>query len=145
MRQVLTFLLVIFCTPATLYAQYALQFGGAVTVNDGQILVGEGRQLLLPGNVFVYEMTEDGTWTQTQVLTPGGEIAIGFGRSLATENTTLAIGAPLASEVYIYSRYRGRDPDCSGPPAQIRTCALTHPAPPSGRTGVHNGRIAVAD
>ncbi len=104
MRQVLTFLLVIFCTPATLYAQYALQFGGAVTVNDGQILVGEGRQLLLPGNVFVYEMTEDSTWAQTQILTPGGEIAIGFGRSLATENTTLAIGAPLASEVYIYSR-----------------------------------------
>ena len=28
-------------------------------------------------------------------------------------------------------RHRGRELDCSSPPAQIRTCALTHPAPTS--------------
>lgn len=92
------------CTPETLYAQYALQFGGSVAVSDCQILVGEARQLLLPDNVFVYELAEDSTWNEMQVLTPGGEVAAGFGRSLAAEHTTLAFGAPLASEVYLYSR-----------------------------------------
>ena len=31
---------------------------------------------------------------------------------------------------YVYGR--GREPGCPGPPAQIRTCALTHTAPTSG-------------
>ena len=104
MRWIYTFMLVLFCAPATLNAQYALQFGGSVTVNDGQIIVGEGRQLLLPGNVFVYTMAEDGIWKQSQVLTPGGDVATGFGLSLSSERATLAIGAPLAGKVYIYSR-----------------------------------------
>ncbi|MCY4158660.1 MAG: choice-of-anchor B family protein [Bacteroidetes bacterium] len=104
MTRTITLILIILCTPATLSAQYALQFGGHLAVNDGQILVGEGRQLLLSGNVFVYEMTENGSWTERQVLTPGGDVATGFGRSLSTEHNTLAVGAPLANEVYIYSR-----------------------------------------
>ena len=29
--------------------------------------------------------------------------------------------------------YRGRDAGCPAPPAQIRTCPLRHPAPPSGQ------------
>ena len=32
---------------------------------------------------------------------------------------------------YLSFLYRGRELDCSSPPAQIRTCALTHPAPTS--------------
>ena len=31
--------------------------------------------------------------------------------------------------------HRGREPGFPGPPAQIRTCALTHTAPTSGRDG----------
>ena len=31
------------------------------------------------------------------------------------------------------NRLRGRDAGCPAPPAQIRTCALTHTAPTSGR------------
>ena len=104
MRRIFAFALVLSCTPGALNAQYALQFGGAVAVNDGQIMVGEGRQLLLPGNVFVYDMTADGTWKEVQVLAPGGEIATGFGRSLASEHATLAVGVPLENKVYIYSR-----------------------------------------
>lgn len=62
MRQAFAaFILVTVCTPATLYAQYALQFGGSVAVSDGKILVGEARQLLLPCSVFVYELAEDST------------------------------------------------------------------------------------
>ena len=54
-------------------------------------------------------------------------------------------GSVLPMDIEIQIAQRGRDPDYSGPPAQIRTCALTHPAPPLGRTIVHNGMIAVAD
>lgn len=104
MKRTLTLIAVLFGASTTLHAQYAVQYGAAVAVNDGQIIVGEGRQLLLPGNVFVYNMEDDGTWSQAQVLTPGGERAIGFGQSLAADHTTLVIGAPLASEVHIYSR-----------------------------------------
>ena len=32
---------------------------------------------------------------------------------------------------YLSFLYRGREPGYPGPPAQIRTCALTHPAPTS--------------
>ncbi len=43
----------------------------------------------------------------------------------------------------------GRDPSFLGPPAQIRTCALTHPAPPLGCTRMRDGesscRPVVAD
>lgn len=104
MKQIFSLLWLLTCTPVVLYAQYALQFGGAITVTDDQIIVGEGRQLLLPGNVFAFDRTQDGTWTQGQVLTPGGETAIGFGRSLASGDAILAVGAPLSSEVYLYSR-----------------------------------------
>ena len=104
MKRTLTLVAVLLGASTTLHAQYAVQYGAAVAVNDGQIIVGEGRQLLLPGNVFVYDMEDDGTWSQAQVLTPGGERAIGFGQSLAADHTTLVIGAPLADEVHIYSR-----------------------------------------
>jgi choice-of-anchor B domain-containing protein len=104
MKRTLTLIAVLFGTSTTLHAQYAVQYGAAVAVTDGQIIVGEGRQLLLPGNVFVYNMEDDGTWSQAQVLTPGGERAIGFGQSLAVDYTTLVIGAPLGNEVHIYSR-----------------------------------------
>ena len=63
-------------------------------LTDGQIIVGEGRQLLLPGNVYVYDLGEDGAWSQAQVLTPGGERAIGFGQSLAADQTTLGHWCP---------------------------------------------------
>ena len=104
MKRTLTLIAVLLGASTTLHAQYAVQYGAAVAVSDGQIIVGEGRQLLLPGSVFVYGMEDDGTWSQGQVLTPGGERAIGFGQSLAANHTTLVIGAPLADEVHIYSR-----------------------------------------
>ncbi|MCY4673862.1 MAG: choice-of-anchor B family protein [Bacteroidetes bacterium] len=117
MKRALTLIAVLFSASTTLHAQYAVQYGAAVAVNDGQIIVGEGRQLLLPGNVFVYDMNDNGSWSQAQVLTPGGEVATGFGQSLTADNTTLAIGAPLASEVHIYSR----DDDGAWSPSEVIT------------------------
>ena len=87
-------------------AQYALQFGGAVTVSENEVIVGEGRNLLLPGTVIVYSVTEDGAWTQSQVLAPSdaaGE-ATGFGRALSYSDGRLFVGAPTARSVYIFER-----------------------------------------
>ncbi len=84
--------LALICTvvaPAS--AQYALQFGAAVAVSGDEIIVGEGRNLLLPGTVVVNDVAGDGTWSQTQVLTPpdadGQETS--FGRALAAMNDAL--------------------------------------------------------
>ena len=44
-------------------------------------------------------------------------------RFLHLRQTNKALGKPLS--------HRGRKPGYPGPPAQIRTCALTHPAPAS--------------
>ena len=103
MKHLILYILLILCAPVTLYAQYSPQFGGAVAVNDGQIFVGEGNQLLLPGNVLVYHQIEDGTWDLQQTLSPDAETALGFGRHIASTGNTLVVGAPLASQIYIYT------------------------------------------
>ena len=90
--------------PGVTVAQYALQYGAATAVSENQIIVGEGRNLLLPGTVFVYSMDNDGMWSQTQLLSPGGESARGFGRALSAHGDLLAVGAPLAQEVYVYRK-----------------------------------------
>ena len=94
-------LLFLICLPGFATAQYAPQFGAAVAVTGDHLIVGEGRNLLLPGTAFIYIRGEDG-WQQTQQLTPGGEIARGFGRALSADGQRLAVGAPLTNEVFIY-------------------------------------------
>ena len=88
-------------SPSVAAAQYAPQFGAAVAMSADHLIVGEGRNLLLPGTAYVYERGEDG-WQSGQQLTPGGEIARGFGRALAAESNRLVIGAPLTGEVFVY-------------------------------------------
>ena len=97
-------LMILMSVPAS--AQYALQFGAAVAVGEDQIFVGEGRNLLMPGSVFVYEQADDGSWMQTDMLVPTGTDgeAMGFGRALSISGTTLAVGAPLTHHAYIFSR-----------------------------------------
>ena len=105
-------LMILVAMPAS--AQYALQFGAAVAVGDDQIFVGEGRNLLMPGSVFVYERAEDGAWMQADVLTPEGaqDEALGFGRALSVSGTTLVVrvyarrGWRLDSRKYADSRGR---------------------------------------
>jgi len=41
----------------------------------------------------------------------------------------------VGQDLWPHFPYCGREPDCSGPPARIRTCAPTHPAPASGADG----------
>ena len=106
MNRLLSTLVLVILVSMPASAQYALQFGAVVAVGEDQIFVGEGRNLLMPGSVFVYGQADDGTWTQAERLTPEdnyGE-AMGFGRALSISGTILAVGAPLTSNVFIFTR-----------------------------------------
>ena len=48
-------------------------------------------------------------------------------------STTDLLAFPELTAIRLYDR--GREPGYPGPPAQIRTCALTHPAPALGIDG----------
>ena len=104
-RITLIILISLCCTPAAL-AQYALQFGGAVAVSGDQVLAGEGRNLLLPGDVYTFGQSAEGTWVEGSTLSAAtsAEGALGFGRALAASGTTLAVGAPAQGAVYLYTR-----------------------------------------
>lgn len=99
----LSILLAFLAVPSS--AQYALQFGAAVAVSDDQVLVGEGRNLLMPGSVFVFEKADD-TWQLADELnaSDAGKDALGFGKALASHGSTLAVGAPTANAVYIFEK-----------------------------------------
>ncbi len=84
-------------------AQYALQFGAAVAISDNQAIIGQGRNLLQPGTVTVFEETGAG-WQLRQHIHGEGNEATGFGRALSADGPVLAIGAPVAGRVHVYSR-----------------------------------------
>ncbi|MDE2731833.1 MAG: choice-of-anchor B family protein [Bacteroidota bacterium] len=95
-------LLLLVLLPGIAAAQYAPQYGAAVAMTADYLMVGEGRNLLLPGTVHVYGRGMDG-WERARQLTPGGDIARGFGRALAADGNRLVIGAPLTDEVFVYA------------------------------------------
>ena len=106
MQRLLSLLILATLAALPAAAQYALQFGAAVAVGDDQVFVGEGRNLLMPGTVFVYERSGSGAWVPAHSLTPSDaqSEATGFGRALSLSGTTLVVGAPLANAVYVFSR-----------------------------------------
>ena len=85
-------------------AQYALQFGASVAASGDQFLVGEGRNLLLPGSLYVFASDGNGAWNQVQTLSSGSTIADGFGQSLAVSGRHLVVGAPKQGALYRYRR-----------------------------------------
>lgn len=97
-------LLALLAVPSS--AQYALQFGATVAVEGEQVFVGEGRNLLMPGNVFVFERDTDGAWGQVATLTPADatDEALGFGRAMSVSGTTLVVGAPLEQAAYVFEK-----------------------------------------
>ncbi len=137
MKRTLFILLLLFSGTGTASAQYALQFGAAVTATGDQVLIGEGRNLLLPGSVYVYQQASDGTWQNAGVLTPheADEEALGFGRALSAHGNTLAIGAPLAGNTYLYVR------DDAG--AWNHTATLTSESPGFGAAVAVYGDLLV--
>ena len=102
-----TFLMVALLGLATFAnAQYALQFGAAVAVDGNEVYVGEGRNLLQNGSVFVYAADADGTWNLTEKIQASDPIESGngFGRSIKIKNDRMVVGAPAVNAVYVFDR-----------------------------------------
>ena len=85
------------------------QFGGALAVSDGHVLVGESANQTLSGLVYVYGQ-EGGEWVELEQLAISDELRApdGFGRALATVEGWLIAGAPLEQEgrgsFYVFRR-----------------------------------------
>ena len=83
------------CAWAAVAPATAQDFGGSLAVSGGHVLVGEARNVSLPGVVYVYGASSDG-WRET------GRLAVssipgppdGFGRSLAADGDLVLAGAP---------------------------------------------------
>ena len=99
------FALFVFLAPSA-NAQYALQFGAAVESDGESIYVGEGRNLLQSGSVFMYAPDDSGEWAmqgRVQASDPG-ESGNGFGRAFDIEGNVMVVGAPLVDAVYVFER-----------------------------------------
>ncbi len=88
------------------HAQYALQFGAAVESDGESIYVGEGRNLLQNGSVFIYSPNDSGDWVMSGRVQASDPIESGngFGRAMEINGDMLVVGAPLVSAVYVFER-----------------------------------------
>ncbi|GMQ80643.1 MAG: choice-of-anchor B family protein [Rhodothermia bacterium] len=83
----------------------AQSFGSAVAVSGDEVIAGVGRNSSTPGSLYFYKQSEDGTWVETRTLSASdASEADGFGRSVDISGRTMAVGAPLANAVYIFSQ-----------------------------------------
>lgn len=105
MRRLMSFVVLLFFA-GTCYAQYALQFGAAVAADEGAVYVGEGRNLLQSGSVFMYAPDENGVWMQKGALhaSDAENAGNGFGRAFAIHENTMVVGAPLVDALYVFER-----------------------------------------
>lgn len=86
--------------------------GAAIKVFGNTVLVGQnGFDQQAPGIVYVYQKGFFGQWTPTQELQAfdnGGIADFGFGRALAMDESTLAIGgAHTTQRSYVFTRDSG--------------------------------------
>ncbi len=86
-------------------------FGGAVAVIGDQVFVGEPRNVMRPGLVYVFEKEGD-TWTEISSFGAGdGGLGDGFGASLAGGDGVLLVGAlggDGGGAVYVFEADGGR-------------------------------------
>ncbi len=99
----------VLATATPVAAQYALQYGAAIDVDGSQVFIGEGRNLLLPGSVFVYNVDEAGHWEEAAELKAweGSGDADGFGRAIAASGSYLFVGAPEVQRVFVFRKDAG--------------------------------------
>ena len=100
------FLAAFFLGVSPSFGQYALQFGAASAAEDGRIYIGEGRNLIQNGSLFVYESDSNGDWQMGKSIqaSDSENAGNGFGRSISLAGNTLVVGAPLANAVYVFER-----------------------------------------
>jgi choice-of-anchor B domain-containing protein len=81
---------------------FLADFGGAIAMADGQIIVGEGGNTVRPGMVYVHEK-QGGEWLRTARLTASdAAMADGFGRSLSVTGDQMLVGG--TNGVYVFAR-----------------------------------------
>lgn len=75
---------------------HAQQFGGAMVLHDGQVIIGETGNQTLAGIVYLFDEV-DGNWSEIGELRMTEELRApdGFGRALAVLDDVLLVGAPL--------------------------------------------------
>ena len=80
------------------------RFGSALAFDGSHLIVGARASNNNAGGVFVYEKRDD-TWVQVSEIKPD-ELSEGdeFGASIASSGDILAVSAPGAGKVYMYSK-----------------------------------------
>ena len=93
-----------------------LGFSSAVAVGDGEVLVGESGNNMIPGIVYVYRMDEGGagSWTEAARLTAStGESGDRFGSSLAVAGNRMIVGSTQPDSgrgvAFIFQKSAGGD------------------------------------
>lgn len=86
--------------------QYALQFGSAVAADGETVYLGEGRNLLQNGSVFMFTMGDEGVWESAGAVqaADSNESGNGFGRAISVSGNTMVVGAPLVNAIYVFER-----------------------------------------
>ena len=79
-------------------------FGAAVAVGDGEVFVGEARNQLRPGLVYVYRRGSGGWREAAQLKAPEATYADGFGSGLAVDGRTLAVGAVTQGAIFMFQK-----------------------------------------
>ncbi|MFK7845983.1 MAG: choice-of-anchor B family protein [Rhodothermales bacterium] len=91
-------------------AATGLGFGGSLAASDTDIFVGSApvgwpRGDEPAGTVYRYTKSENGEWMEAERMqASNGDIGDFFGRSLYTDGSTLLVGAPGASSVYVFEK-----------------------------------------
>lgn len=83
-------------------------FSRTLDVDEDRVFVGEAQNAHSPGRVYVYDQSEDGSWTETTYLeADDGTVGDQFGAALDGTGDRLAVGAPSANAVYIFEMNDG--------------------------------------
>lgn len=100
-----------------LISEYPMEggdFGRAVAIDKGRVVVGAPKEYLFRGSVYVFKWNEDtSTWQRdgNRILAPLMEQNSGFGFSVAIDDNTIVVGAPekniegeKVGAIYVYER-----------------------------------------
>ncbi len=80
-------------------------FSRTLDVDEDRVFVGEARNAHSPGRVYVFDQSNDGSWTETTYLeADDGTVGDQFGAALDGLESTLAVGAPASNAAYIFQK-----------------------------------------